>query len=411
MGAFVTISIFAATPISILRRPWRIAAGWWAVMGAGMMLLARRVTVAQARETIWVSRSALLFLLALLLLSALVEASGFFEWAALHASRAARGDGRRLFRYVFVLGALVTIFLSLDTTAVIVTSIVVAMADRLKVAAKPYVVATAFVANVGSLLLPISNLTNLLFADAFGMSFGRFALAMALPQLGSLLVVYFMLDRRYRSELSKPYDAAHSPAPATAVVDRLYFRAACTILFLVFAGYFVTPLLGIEPYLVGFVGAVVLGVVGVARRIVGKRTMSEISWNVFPLVMGLFVVVRGLENLDFVGTVAQWSRSGPIAAAALSALTSNLANNLPATLLAKSALVDAPSTTRYAALLGLDIGPMILPTGSLATLLVVDVARKKGAGVSSRELFYAGAMITPIALICALLALLVSPYR
>ena len=119
----------------------------------------------------------LLFLLALLLLSDLLRASGFFEWAAIHAARAARGDGRALYRNVFLLGALITAFLSLDTTAVILTPIVLSFVQRLRLPSRPFLLACAFVANTGSLLLPVSNLTNLLFVSAFHLALRRFRAA------------------------------------------------------------------------------------------------------------------------------------------------------------------------------------------------------------------------------------------
>ncbi len=130
-----TLGIFVGTLALIVVRPRGWHEGWWAALGAAAMLALRLVTPTQAFEVVWGSRNTILFLLALLLLSALLESSGFFEWAALHASRLARGDGRRLFRNVFLLGAVVTTALSLDTTAVMLTPIVVAFVQRLRLPA------------------------------------------------------------------------------------------------------------------------------------------------------------------------------------------------------------------------------------------------------------------------------------
>ena len=143
------------TLVLVKPRGWNEA--FWPALGAIAMILFELVTPRRAFAMVWASRSALLFLLALLLLSALLEVSGFFEWAALHAGHRARGDGRRLFRNVFVLGVLVTTALSLDTTAVMLTPIVIAFVKRLRLPARPYVIASAFVANIASLALPMSS--------------------------------------------------------------------------------------------------------------------------------------------------------------------------------------------------------------------------------------------------------------
>ncbi|MBX3188971.1 MAG: hypothetical protein KF819_18265 [Labilithrix sp.] len=408
-----TLVIFIATLALILAPPRGSSAGGWAALGAAAMIALGLVTPAQALEMVWLSRNVISFLLALLLLSALVESSGFFEWAALHASRNARGDGRRLFRNVFVLGALVTTTLSLDTTAVMLTPIVVAFVQRLHLPGRPYVIATAFVANVASLTLPISNLTNLLFADAFGIPFARFALHMAAPQIVAATATYHLLRWRFRDEIPASFDPESLPAPASVVGDAPYFRVAAIVLGLVLVGYFVTPAFGVEPYVVAFGGAFVLAIIGVRRRRVGVRTLREISWGLFPLVLGLFVVVRGVENLGFVASASRSfadaagdSTSRVLFAAGAAAAASNVMNNLPAALLARSILhgpIDHAGV--FGALVGLDIGPTILPTGSLATLLVLDIARKKGERVRGVEIVKTGCWLTPIVLLLTALTL------
>ena len=408
------VAIFIVTLTLILAPPRGWHAGWWAALGAVAMLALRLVTPAQALEMVWLSRNVMLFLLALLLLSALVETSGFFEWAALHASHRAGGDGRRLFRNVYVLGAFVTTVLSLDTTAVMLTPIVVAFIQRLRLPARPYVIATAFVSNVASLTLPISNLTNLLFAEAFQISFGRFALRMVGPQLVAAAASYLLLRWRIRNELPTSFDAHGLAAPSSVVADKRYFRAAVIVLALVLGGYFVTPLFGVEPYVIAFGGALVLALFGVRRRRVGLRTLREISWGLFPLVLGLFVVVRGVENLGVVTVASRWfsstaghSMDRVLIATGTAAAASNVVNNLPAALLARGVL-QGPEVDHagvFGALLGLNIGPTIMPTGSLATLLVLDIARKKGERVRGFEMIKTGWWLTPLVLLLASLTL------
>jgi arsenical pump membrane protein len=368
-------------------------------------------------EVTLAGKGALLFLLALLLLSALVEASGFFEWAAIHAARRAGGDGQALYRNVFLLGAAVTIALSLDTTAVMLTPLVFAFVARLGLPARPYVVACAFVANTASLLLPISNLTNLLFTETFDLPFARFAARMALPQAVALAATYALCRIHFRAELPPRFDPGALPAPASAVAHPGYFRAARVVLALVFAGYFVAPLARIQPYVVAFAGAGALLAHGLRSGAVRPRIAREIPWDIFPFVVGLFVVVRGVTNLGFAGPASAWIAEharAPLpaiaAGAAGTAVAANVMNNLPAALLARGVVAGAHGgePAVYGALLGANIGPNVVPFGSLATMLVLGVARKKGQPVSGVEVLKTGIWMTPLVLAAAAAALALS---
>jgi arsenical pump membrane protein len=172
--------------ILMVVRPRRWNEAWWTMLAAAAMLVFGLVTPREAVGAILAGKNALLFLLSLLALSLLIGKSGFFDWAAIRCARIAKGDAHALYRNAFVAGAIVTAILSLDTTAVMLTPVLLALVKRLKVPAAPYVVLCAFVANVGSMALPVSNLTNLLFADAFHQTFAAFAARMIVPQLVAL---------------------------------------------------------------------------------------------------------------------------------------------------------------------------------------------------------------------------------
>src|ERR1035437_3992740 len=211
----VTIAVFAAMLVLMVVRPRRWNEAWWTVLAGGAMLALRLVTPREALASILAGRNALLFLLSLLALSLLVGKSGFFDWAAIRCARIAKGNARALYRNAFVLGAIVTAILSLDTTAVILTPVMLALVKRLKLPAAPYIVLCAFVANVSSLALPISNLTNLLFADAFHMTFAAFASRMIAPQLVALVTTYALLRWHFRRDLPNGFDGESLPEPAT----------------------------------------------------------------------------------------------------------------------------------------------------------------------------------------------------
>ena len=410
----LTLAVAALTLLLVLTRPRGWHEAWWTAGGGALMLALRLETPAQAWQVMRTGQDALLFLLALLLLSALLERSGFFDWSSIQAVRLARGDGRRLYRNVFVLGALITASLSLDTTAVILTPVVLAFVARLKLPARPYIFACAFVANVASLPLPVSNLTNLLFTGAFGLPFGGFALRMLLPQGAALLTNYALFRWCFRGDLPEKFSGDDLPDPQTVVPDVGYFRAAVAVLGLVLVGYFAAPFAHLPPYAVGFAGCLALAVWGVRAHQVDGTLLREVSWPVFPFVVGLFVVIGGVENLGLTGPMAGWllrldthPLAGMAAMAGGAGLASNVVNNIPAALLARSVLQQshAHAPLVYAALLGTNIGPNLTLSGSLATLLVLTSARKKGEDIRALDFFKVGLLVTPLTLLTAVLAL------
>lgn len=411
----LTLGVFVLTLVLILLRPRGLNEAWATLLGGGLMLGLRVLTWTQAAETIRSGLDVLLFLLGLLIFSDLLRASGFFQWAAIHAARRARGDGRVLYRNVFVLGAVTTALLSLDTTAVILTPVVLSFVARLRLRPQPFLLACAFVANTGSLLLPVSNLTNLLFVSALHWGFAAFALRMALPQVGTLFVNYWLLRRIFTDELPHRFDESTLPEPGSVLPDVPYFRGAVATLLLVLVGYFVGTLLRVPPYSIALAGCAALFAWGAWRRQVGWTVLRDISWPLFPFVVGLFVVVRGVENAGLadafarVVALAGHSTLGCVLAGAFgTGIGSNIVNNIPMALVALSALKQGPAATQYGALLGCNLGPNLTVAGSLATMLVIASARREGVRVGARDFFGAGLRVTPVLLVVAGVLLWVS---
>lgn len=301
-----TLAIFVAMLALMVIRPRRWNEAWFTSLAAAVMLALGLVTPREAIATILAGKNTLLFLLSLLALSLLIGKSGFFDWAAIRCARIAKGHGHALYRNAFVAGAIVTAILSLDTTAVMLTPVMLALVKRLKVPAAPYVLLCAFVANVGSLLLPISNLTNLLFADAFRQTFAAFAARMIVPQLVALVATYAILRWHFRRDLPNRFEAESLPEPASVVPNPAYFFTCVTILAIVLICYFLAPLLGLEPYVFAFAASAVLAFAGLATGRVHIRAVREIAWDLFPFVIGLFIAVQGLENLGIVGDMSGW---------------------------------------------------------------------------------------------------------
>ncbi len=409
----LTLAVFAATLGWVLTRPRGLHEAWGAAGGGLLMLALHLETAGQAWRVTKTGQDALLFLLSLLLLSALLERSGFFEWAAVQAARRAKGDGRRLYRNVFLLGALITATLSLDTTAVILTPVVLAFVSRLKLPSRPYLFACAFVANAASLPLPVSILTNLLLTGAFHLPFGGFFARMLLPQCVALALNYALFQQLFRRELPAKFSDAALPEPESVVPNESYFRASVAVLGLVLLGYFAAPFLLLPPYAVGFAGCAALAAWGVRTRRVNWGLMREISWPVFPFVVGLFVVIGGVENLGLTEPIAHTLTGlhspllAVLAAAGGAGAASNIVNNIPAALLARSILTAAHAGPPlvYSALLGTNIGPNITLSGSLATLLVREAARKKGEDIKAGDFVKIGLYVTPLVLLAAALTL------
>jgi len=400
--------------VLVFARPRRWNEAWWTMLAAAAMLVLGLVSPREAIDGTLTGKNALLFLLSLLALSLLVGKSGFFDWAAIRCARIAKGNAHALYLNSFVLGAIITAILSLDTTAVMLTPVVLAVVRRVKLPAAPYIVLCAFVANVGSLVLPISNLTNILFADAFHLTFAAFAARMIGPQIAALVTTYAILRWHFRRELPNYFDGESLPDAATVVPNRAYFLASVTVLVVVLVGYFLAPIVGLEPYVIAFAGSGVLVIAGAATGRVRIRTAGELSWDLFPFVVGLFIAVQGLENLGIVGVASRWlsdmkpaSPENLLATAGATALASNIMNNLPAALIARSVLLGshAHTNTILAALVGADAGPMITPFGSLATMLVLALARREGAEVRTREFVMLGLWAVPLIVVATAIAL------
>ncbi|MBV9868195.1 MAG: hypothetical protein JO316_22810 [Abitibacteriaceae bacterium] len=414
MQTVLTVGLFLLTLVLILVRPYGLNEAWATSLGGLLMLLFGLETWQQAWRTVAEGADVLAFLFTLMLLSALLDASGFFEWAAIHAARAARGDGKTLFRNVFLLGSVITAFLSLDTTAIILTPIVLAFVSRLKLKARPFLVACAFVANTASLLLPVSNLTNLLFLSAFQFRFAEFALRMVLPQVVAIAVNYFLFRWLFRAELPPGFEVDELPEANSVLPDAAYFHGAVLVLAGVLIGYFVGSLYHVPPYKIALVGCGVLLIWGAVRQQLNRHILHEISWPLFPFVIGLFVVIRGVENLGLAPIAARGlekvgSTSLPqiVATAFGTGIGSNIVNNIPMALLSISVLRGAHAThpAQYGALLGCNLGPNLTLTGSLATMLVITGARKRGEDMGAWEFFRVGIITTPLLLISSAIAL------
>ncbi len=346
------------------------------------------------------------FLAAVLLLAELCDREGLFTAAGQRMAAAARGRPVALLGLVFGVGASVTAVLSLDATVVLLTPVVFATALGLRLRPKPHVYACTHLANSASLLLPVSNLTNLLAFHASGLTFARFAATMTLPWLAAIGVEWLVLRRFFASDLVGRGEVAAAPKPAGAP------RYAVAVLALTLVGFGVTSLVHLDPAVVAAGGALALAVPALhARRVRPAELGRAVALPFLAFVAALGVVVRAVSQAGLGPLVERLVPAGGslwslLWVAVVAAVLANLVNNLPAILLLLPAAAAAggPGTV-LACLVGVNVGPNLTYVGSLATLLWRRVLRERDAEPAVAEFLRLGALTVPAALLAATVAL------
>jgi arsenical pump membrane protein len=348
------------------------------------------------------------FLAAVLVLAQLCDDEGLFRACGAWMARGSRGRPRRLLVQVFAVAAVTTAVLSLDATVVLLTPVVFVTAARLRVPPRPYMYACTHLANSASLLLPVSNLTNLLAFSASGLSFGRFAALMALPWLAAVGVEYAVLSRFFRTDLSA---GAKQPQEEESNDETGLPKFTVAVVAMTLAGFAIASAAGVNPAWAALAGAAVLAVRGLAQRRTtpaGLARAADVPFLIF--VLGLGIVVKAVVDNGLSGALHPLLPSGIslpalFAVAALSAVLANLINNLPAVLVLLPLAAPSGAGAILAVLLGVNIGPNLTYTGSLATLLWRRVLRQHGSAPSLREFTTLGLLTVPAGLALAVLAL------
>lgn len=347
------------------------------------------------------------FLAAVLVLAQLADAAGVFAWVGARLARGSVGHPGRLLGRVFLAGSATTATLSLDATVVLLTPVVFATAARVRARPKPHVYACIHLANSASLLLPVSNLTNLLAFSASGLSFLQFAGLMAAPWLLVIGVEYLVFRRFFRADLGGRPDGAEAAEGA----DQPAPRFALAVLALTLLGFGVSGLVGVEAVWVAVAGAVALAVPELAGRRIGVPALVRAASPPFCLfVFALGVVVAAMSGGSLGTAVTSVLPTTPtlpnlLLAAAIAAVLANLVNNVPATLMLVAALAGhAHPGLVLAVLVGVNIGPNLTYTGSLATLLWRRVLVRRDATPAQTEFLRLGAITVPLCLVVAVVA-------
>jgi arsenical pump membrane protein len=366
----------------------------FAAVAGAVAVLTGLVPGSDARDVTTRVAPILLFLVAVTVLAELADAAGVFDVAAIRMARFGRGSVAGLFLLVALLGAATTVLLSLDTTAVLLTPVVLSLATRLRLNPLPFALLAVWIANAASLLLPVSNLTNLLALDRLGVSASGYASRMALPAAVAAGGAVLVVGARFATSLRGRYETPERFRPPDPLL--------CLLTGLACVAFAPAVLLGVPAWAAASGAALPVGVLFAFRR---RSTLrwGLVPWRLVLLTEGLFLVVEaaGRHGLDHLLTRLSGS-GGNGRVGALAAAAANLGNNLPAYLALER---TTPVGDLPALLVGVNVGPLILLWGSLATLLWRERCRARGVDVSVAQFTLLGLVGVPLVLTATLLAL------
>ena len=408
--AFIWI-LSLSSILLMLIRPRGIAEAWWIGGGALLLVLTRLLPLAAATHAIREGLDVYLFLIGMMLLAETARYEGVFDWVAGIAVGHARGSAGRLFLLIYLAGTVVTIFLSNDATAVVLTPAVLAVIRRAKAPPWPYLLVCALIDNAASFVLPISNPANLVIFGARMPPLPDWLRFFLVPSVASILATYLISHFLFRRELTHNTEYSSQAISLTgAGKAALAGIAISSVILLIASG--LGWQLGAPTCAVGSLAVLLTSL---RDRRAALTVVRGVSWSIVPLVAGLFMIVEALNRSGLLeiaerglrGAAALPPLAGKLTAGFAVALLSNGMNNLPVGLASGSALRHAhlSGAMQHAVLIGVDLGPNLSVTGSLATILWLIALRREAVEITAWEFLKAGMIAMPIALLVSLLVL------
>lgn len=425
--------ILAIVLVFAVVRPKDLPEAVPAVPGALLLCLLGAISWTEAWSQVSHMLPTILFLAGVLMLSHLCQREGMFDLAGRMMAKGAQGSPVKLLALVFVTASVTTALLSLDATIVLLTPVIFTTASRVGARPGPYVYGTAHLANSASLLLPVSNLTNLLALSAAGLTFPRFAALMVGPWLVAILIEYVAHRRYFATDLSvsagldeqDSHDQEEDDRPDSGpreqdTQDRETAVPvfSLVVLALTLTGFVVLSTLGAEPFWAALVGVLIIA----GKRLVknspkpGERLaeVKELGWAANPwfllFVMSLSIIVATVVDHGVAAAMRTVIPSGDglvslLIICLLAALLANLVNNLPAVLVMLPLVSGSGPTAVLAVLIGVNVGPNLTYVGSLATLLWRRIVIAHDHQAETAEFTRLGLITVPACLVGCTVAL------
>jgi arsenical pump membrane protein len=405
-----TWGIAGLATFGVIVRPWNFPEFIWALVGAELLVLLNLLPWPDALAATAKGTDVYFFLIGMMLLAEVARKEGLFDWLAAQAVQSSKGSAKRLFLIVYVVGTVVTVFLSNDATAVVLTPAVYAATRAAKVEPLPYLFICAFIANAASFVLPISNPANLVVFGTQMPPLSEWLRHFAPPSAAAIGATYIALRLTQRPRLGAAVATVDDMPPLTLGAKLAAAGIATTAVVLLVASGLGRDL-GFPTFVAGT--AVTLLVLLIGRQS-PMPILKEVSWSVLPLVAGLFILVEGLNRTGVLPSLAGILKDAATASPQITswtagvtvAVASNLVNNLPMGLIAAttSHAAQVPAHVTGAILIGVDLGPNLSVTGSLATILWLLALRREGEHVAAWQFLKLGLVVMPPALLLALLA-------
>ncbi|MEZ0323116.1 MAG: arsenic transporter [Hydrogenothermaceae bacterium] len=427
MTVFLHFVVFLITLFFVIKQPWKIGIGWSATVGAIVSLTLGIVSIDDVKKVVEIVWDPTIAFLGIIFISIILDKIGFFEWASLHMIHFAKGDGKKLFIYVILLGTVISAFFSNDGAALIITPIVYQKIKHLGLREKtmlPFIMGSGFVADTTSLPLIISNLVNILTADYFHIGFFEYALRMVFVNLFSLIATIIVLYLFFKKDLIKRYDmeALEDKPPKFAIKDPFVFKITWFVAFGMLIAFFISEIYyHIPASFIIVTASLILLLASLKNRVFDTKVvlLKETPWKIIVFSIGMYVVVYGLKNAGLTTELSNLIKisldygefSAIFFTGFLAAFLSSVMNNLPSVMIVNLSIdelnvpIDIKKILGYANIIGCDLGPKITPIGSLATLLWLHVLENRGIKIGWGYYFKTGIILTIPVLIFTLFGL------
>lgn len=415
MNFYIAIIIFALTLAFVIIKPFKLGQAVYAAFFAVAVIAFKLVSFSDIGTVINNVWNAGFSLISIMIISSILDEIGFFKWAALTMALTAEGQGKKLFLYIILLGAMISIFFNNDGTIIILTPIVYEIIKALGFKEKnilPFIFACSFIADAASIPLVVSNLANIINADILGLSFNYYLSKMLIPGLIVIIGITIMLFLYYRKNIVNYYNPRDIGNPDDVITDWGMFNVGVMVLFIVIIGYFIASKHKIPVSLISIIGAVVLLIFGkVKKSLEIKKILKKAPWDILIFAFSMYLIVFGLYKNGFneilLNLLLKVQNNNRLLIAIYSGFVSTISactmNNLPSVMLSAFTINDPRFTEiskeiiAFSSIIGNDLGAKLTPIGSLATILWFDILKLKGVEISwfdyIKAAFY---VVTPV---------------